>query len=70
MDAHCVTFAEQDVSRMRDVADAELRVWKKALEFSIRREMALQFEIVVFARHFAKKLMQVLSLAKLYERVS
>lgn len=65
IEAHLVTFAEQDVSRMRVVAGAELRVWKKAFEFSIRREMALQFEIVVFARHFAKKSMQVLAFAKL-----
>lgn len=65
-----MTFAEQDVSRMWDVAGAEFRVWKKAFEFSRRREMALQFEIVVFARHFAKKSMHVLALAKLYESVS
>lgn len=65
IDAHWETSAEQDVSRMRVVAGAEFRVWKKAFEFSIRREMALQFEIVVFARHFAKKSMQVLEFAKL-----
>lgn len=50
---------------MREVAGAEFRVWKKAFEFSIRREMALQFEIVVFARHLVKKSMQVLEFAKL-----
>lgn len=65
MDAHLETFAEQEVSRMREVAEAELRVWKKAFEFSMRREMALQLEIVVLARHFAKKSMQVVALAKL-----
>lgn len=65
IDAHCETSAEQDVSRMREVAGAEFRVWKKAFEFSIRREMALQFVIVVFARHLAKKSMQVLEFAKL-----
>lgn len=65
IDAHCETSAEQDVSRMREVAAAELRAWKKAFEFSISREMALQFEIVVFARHFVKKSMQVVEFAKL-----
>lgn len=65
MDAHLETSAEQDLSRMREVARAEERVWKKAFEFSIRREMALQLEIVVLARHFAKKSMQVLAVAKL-----
>lgn len=55
---------------MRDVAGAELRAWKKAFEFSMRREMALQSEIVVFARHFVKKSMHVVELAKLYESVS
>lgn len=55
---------------MWEVAGAEFSVWKKAFEFSIRREMALQFEIVVFARHFAKKSMQVFEFAKLYESVS
>lgn len=55
---------------MRVVAGAEFRVWKKAFEFSMSREMALQFEIVVLVRHFAKKSMQVLPLAKLYDSVS
>jgi len=65
VEEHCATLLEQDVSRRRDVAGAELRVWKKAFEFWIRREMALQSVIVVFARQLVKKSMQVLALAKL-----
>jgi hypothetical protein len=49
---HWDTSWEQETSRTRDVAAAELRVWKKELEFSRRREMAWQSVIVEFARHF------------------
>lgn len=65
MDAHLETSDEHDISRTREVAAGDLRVWKKAFEFSRRRDIALQLVMVSLERHLVKKSMQLLPLAKL-----
>lgn len=69
MDAHLETGCEHAMSRTREVAAAELNVWKKALEFSRSSDTAWQFIIVEFERKVWKNDTQV-ALAKLMDMVS
>jgi hypothetical protein len=59
MEAHFVTDWEQVTSRTREVATAELRVWKKELEFSSSSEIAWQSVMVELARKSVKNVVQV-----------
>lgn len=66
---HLERGSEHAVSRTREVASAEVKVWKNELEFSSSRETAWQSVTVVLERNFLKNDTQV-ALAKLSEMVS